>query len=63
MGDREIMGTAAQEAIRIADTYLPRAPLKRRMALAKEIVAAIELCETELSHDIARRLEQQFGLG
>jgi len=55
---QEIMGTAAQEAIRIAETYLPKASVKRKMALAKEIVAAIELCETELSRDIARNLEK-----
>lgn len=54
---KEIMGTAAQEAIRIAETYLPRASIKRKMALAKEIVAAIELCEAEFGIDIAKRLE------
>lgn len=52
----EIMGTAAQEAIRIAETYLPRASIKRKMALANEIADAISLCETELSNEIARGL-------
>lgn len=55
---REIMSTAAQEAIRIAVAYLPRASVKRQMALAKEIVGAIELCETETRETIARELEQ-----
>lgn len=50
----ELMGTAAQEAIRIAETFLPRASVQRKMALAKEIVAAIELCEGELAQDIIR---------
>lgn len=57
MADR-IMGTAAQEAIRIAETYLPRASVKRKMALAHEINGAISLCEAELSGEIARDLEK-----
>lgn len=56
MSGQEIMGTAATEAIRIAETYLPRASLKRQMELAKEIADAIRLCETELSNEIARDL-------
>lgn len=48
------MGTAATEAIRIAETYLPNASWKRQKALAQEIVAAINLCEWELSREIAR---------
>ncbi len=53
----EMMGTAAQEAIRIAEAYLPRASVKRKMALAKEIVEAISLCELELSQEIGRNLQ------
>jgi hypothetical protein len=52
----QIMGTAATEAIRIAETYLPRASQKRQKALALEIADAISLCETELRHEIARNL-------
>lgn len=57
MADR-VMGTAAQEAIRIAETYLPRASIKRKMALAHEIADAISLCEAELCEDIARDLQK-----
>lgn len=35
------MNPEAADAIRIADKHLPHAPLKRREALAKEIVEAI----------------------
>lgn len=56
MTDR-VMGTAAQEAIRIAETYLPRASIKRKMALANEIADAIGLCETELVDEIERGLK------
>lgn len=52
-----VMGTAATEAIRIAETYLPKASLKRRMALAREIGDAITICEIELSQEIGRDLE------
>lgn len=52
-----MMGTAAQEAIRIAETYLPRASIKRKMALAHEIADAISLCEREMSSEIARDLQ------
>lgn len=50
-----IMSTAATEAIRIAETYLPTASRKRQRALVEEIVAAIELCEEELADDIIRK--------
>jgi hypothetical protein len=53
-----VMGTAAQEAIRIAETYLPKASIKRKMALAHEIADAISLCEIELRQEIARDLEK-----
>lgn len=53
-----VMGTAAQEAIRIAETYLPKASVERKMALAHEIAAAIDLCETEARQQIARDLEK-----
>lgn len=56
-----VMGTAAQEAIRIAETYLPRASVERKMALAHEIAAAIDLCETETRQQIARDLEKLVG--
>jgi hypothetical protein len=49
--------TATTEAIRIAETFLPRATPKRKKVLAMEILKAIELCEAELSQDIARRIE------
>lgn len=54
----EHMTTAATEAIRIAETYLPRAGWKRQKELAKEIVNAINLCEAELAEDITNRLKQ-----
>jgi len=53
-----IMSTAAQESIRIAEAYLPRASVKRKMALAHEICEAIELCEMELSTRIAADLQK-----
>lgn len=53
----ELMGTAAQEAVRIADTYLPRGSWQRRKALALEIVKAIELCERELGEEIIRKFK------
>ena len=53
-----VMGTAAQEAIRIAESYLPKTSAKRKMALAHEIAAAIDLCECELRQEIARDLEK-----
>lgn len=56
-----VMGTAAQEAIRIAEAYLPKASVKRKMALAHEIAAAIDLCESELRQDIARDLEKMVA--
>jgi hypothetical protein len=57
MNEPKPMTTAAQEAIRIADTYLPGEPLERRRALAREIVDAINLCETELGEVIIRRIK------
>jgi hypothetical protein len=53
----EPLCTAAREAIRIADSYLPRAPMKRRKALATEIVNTINRCEAELAEDIMRRVK------
>jgi hypothetical protein len=53
----ETMTTAATEAIRIAETYLPKAGWKRQKALAQEIVKAIELCEAELGDEIAKKLK------
>jgi hypothetical protein len=40
-----VMTTAATEAIRIAEKWLPKAKWERQKVLALEIVAAIELCE------------------
>jgi hypothetical protein len=54
--DDRLMGTAAQEAIRIAESYLPRASIKRQKALAMEIVDAINICEAELTEEITRGL-------
>lgn len=51
----EPLTTAAREAIRIAETYLPD-DLRRQADLAKEIVAAINLCEAELGEAIVRRI-------
>jgi hypothetical protein len=61
MGDN-VLTTAAQEAIRIAEEFLPRASLKRQQALAMAIVNAINLCEAELGEDIVRRLKSTFEL-
>lgn len=57
MGE-SVMTTAATEAIRIAQKYLPRASIKRQMELAKEIVEATDLCEAELTDEIARDLKK-----
>ncbi len=57
MGDH-VMSSAATEAIRIAEKWLPRARWERQKELALEIVAAIELCEAELADDIAKRLSE-----
>lgn len=54
------MTTAATEAIRIAEKWLPKTGWERQKELALEIVAAIELCEAELADDVARRLREQF---
>jgi hypothetical protein len=54
--ENEMIDTAAQEAIRIAEFYLPRASIKRQKALAMEIVEAINLCEAELAEKIAKDL-------
>ena len=50
------MTTAATEAIRIAEKYLPDEPLETKKALAMEIVDAINLSEAEFSDEITRRL-------
>jgi hypothetical protein len=47
----QVMTTAATEAIRIAEKWLPKAKWERQKELALEIVAAIELCEAELADD------------
>lgn len=57
-----MMTTAATEAIRIAETYLPKAGWRRQKALAQEIVKAIELCEAELADDITKRLNEMAKL-
>jgi hypothetical protein len=59
MADR-VMTTAATEAIRIAEKWLPNSTWKKQKELALEIVAAIELCEAELGDDISRRLREEF---
>jgi hypothetical protein len=51
-----IMGTAATEAIRISETFLPRASRKRQQELALEIADAISLCEAELTDKITKGL-------
>lgn len=53
-----MMSSAATEAIRIAEAYLPDASWETQKALAMEIVAAIELCESELADDITKRLRE-----
>jgi hypothetical protein len=55
-----VMTTAATEAIRIAEKWLPKARWERQKELALEIVAAIELCEAEFGDDICRRLQKEF---
>jgi hypothetical protein len=51
------LGTAAKEAIRIADKFLAGRPVRDRKALAQEIVAAISLCEKEIGDLIVSTLE------
>lgn len=55
---QEIMTTAATEAIRIAQTYLPKAPWARQKKLANEIADAISLREAEVRQEIARDFEK-----
>jgi hypothetical protein len=57
MADR-VPTTAATEAIRIAEKWLPKAPWQKKKELALEIVAAIELCEAELGDDIIQRMKE-----
>lgn len=61
MSMQEVMGTAATEAIRIAEFYLPNASQKRQKALAMEIVEAINLCEAELTQEITKGLQAIAG--
>lgn len=51
------MNTAAREAIRIAEAYLPN-DLTRQEQLAKEIVTASTLCESEFGQEICRDDDQ-----
>lgn len=57
MGEH-IMGTAATEAIRIAEKYLPNGPRERQKELAMEIGDAIGLCEAELTDLLTKKLEE-----
>lgn len=57
----EETGTAAREAIRIADKFLVGASAKDRKALAHEIVAAIYLCEKEIGDLIVAALKTAQG--
>ncbi len=57
MTDRQ-SSTAAKEAIRIAETYLPDAGWRRQKELASEIIAAISLCENELGDEIIMRMKE-----
>ena len=51
------MGTAATEAIRIAEKWLPGAPWRHQKELAEDIVAAISLCEAELGAELGVKLK------
>lgn len=51
------MTTAATEAIRIAEKWLPGAPWRHQKELAQEIVAAINLCEAELGDELVVKLK------
>ena len=53
-----IMGTAATEAIRIAEKYLPDATQEMQKNLAMEIGDAISLCEAELTDILTKRLQK-----
>ena len=52
------MSTAATEAIRIAEKWLPNEPLEKQKELALEIADAIALSEAEYTDEITRRLEE-----
>jgi hypothetical protein len=54
MSDQD-MTTGAREAIRIAEKTFP-ADMRRQEALAKEIINAINLCESELADEIIQRV-------
>lgn len=55
------MTTAATEAIRIAEKYLPKASIERQKELAMEIVDAINLSEAEFTDEITRRLGEMVA--
>jgi hypothetical protein len=49
------MTTGASEAIRIAETFYPD-DLIRQRDLAREIIAAINLCESQFADEIIKSL-------
>ena len=54
MDNPEHMTAAAIEAIRIAETFFPD-DIPRQRDLAREIIAAINMCEADLAQEIIRR--------
>lgn len=60
MAVSEPISTAAREAIRIAETFVPL-DLVRQKALAMEIVNLINRCEAELVAEIQRRIAMGAG--
>lgn len=55
----EHMTAASTEAIRIAETFFPD-DISRQRDLAREIVAAIYMCEADLAQEIIRRTKDQL---
>ena len=60
MTTQEPMSTAAREAIRIAEEFEPN-NMNRQKSLAREIVAAITLCEAELGAEIISKCRSNLA--
>jgi hypothetical protein len=54
MSDQD-MTTGAREAIRIAEETFPT-DMRRQEALAKKIINAINICESEMAEEIIQRV-------
>jgi hypothetical protein len=55
----ETTDSGARESIRIAEKFIPD-DLARQEALAREILAAIHLCEAQLGEEIINRAKEVY---